>query len=54
MSYGPASKRDNVAVNDQESETASRGARMLRIALGLAGARFLEHPAIVEMMLNPG
>lgn len=30
-----------------------RGARMLRTALGPAIARFLEDPAIVEVMLNP-
>ncbi|MER8386615.1 P-type conjugative transfer ATPase TrbB [Mesorhizobium sp. M0166] len=32
---------------------ASRGARMLRTALGPAIARFLDDPAIVEVMLNP-
>jgi len=42
-----------VAVNHQQSEAASRGARMLRTALGPAIARFLEDPAIVEVMLNP-
>jgi len=42
-----------VAVNHQQSEAASRGARMLRTALGPAVARFLEDPAIVEVMLNP-
>jgi len=42
-----------VAVNHQQSEAVSRGARMLRTALGPAVARFLEDPAIVEVMLNP-
>lgn len=37
-------------VNHQKSEAASRGARMLRTALGPAVARFLENPAIVEVM----
>jgi Flp pilus assembly CpaF family ATPase len=44
---------DVVAVNHQQSEAASRGARMLRTALGPAIARFLEDPAIAEVMLNP-
>ena len=35
------------------SEAASRGARMLRTALGPAIATWLEEPAIVEVMLNP-
>ncbi|MDQ4420231.1 P-type conjugative transfer ATPase TrbB [Sphingobium sp. DEHP117] len=42
-----------MSVNHQQSEAASRGARMLRTALGPAIARFLEDPAIVEVMLNP-
>ncbi|MBZ8134107.1 P-type conjugative transfer ATPase TrbB [Afifella sp. IM 167] len=37
----------------QRSEMSSRGARMLRTALGPAIARFLEEPGIVEVMLNP-
>lgn len=37
----------------QRSEALQRGARMLRTALGSAIARFLEDPAIVEVMLNP-
>ncbi|WP_421951702.1 P-type conjugative transfer ATPase TrbB [Pelagibacterium sp.] len=37
----------------QKSESSSRGARMLRTALGPAIARFLEEPGIVEVMLNP-
>src|SRR6201991_159816 len=36
-----------------QSEAISRSARMLRTAFGLAIARFLEDPAIVEVMLNP-
>ena len=35
------------------SERVSRGARMLRTALGPAIAAFLEDPSIVEVMLNP-
>jgi type IV secretion system protein VirB11 len=34
-------------------EALQRGARMLRTALGPAIARFLEDPAVVEVMLNP-
>ena len=37
----------------QRSEASQRGARMLRTALGPAIARYLEDPAIVEVMLNP-
>jgi len=42
-----------VAAAHQKSEAITRGARMLRTALGPAIARFLEDPAIVEVMLNP-
>jgi len=42
-----------VAVHSFQSEAVSRGARMLRTALGPAIAAFLEDPAIVEVMLNP-
>lgn len=42
-----------MSANFRESETSSRGARMLRTALGPAIARFLEEPGIVEVMLNP-
>lgn len=34
-------------------EAIQRGARMLRTALGPAIARYLEDPAVVEVMLNP-
>ncbi|HMM62869.1 MAG TPA: P-type conjugative transfer ATPase TrbB [Mesorhizobium sp.] len=37
----------------EKPEAIARGARMLRTALGPAIARFLEDPAVVEMMLNP-
>ncbi|ANH05753.1 MAG: P-type conjugative transfer ATPase TrbB [Bradyrhizobium sp.] len=37
----------------QRQEAIQRGARMLRTALGPAVARFLEEPAVVEVMLNP-
>ena len=42
-----------MAVSHQNSERLTRGARMLRTALGPAIARFLEDPAVVEVMLNP-
>ncbi|PZQ45659.1 MAG: P-type conjugative transfer ATPase TrbB [Rhodovulum sulfidophilum] len=37
----------------RKPESVQRGARMLRTALGPAIARFLEDPAVVEVMLNP-
>jgi len=42
-----------VAIHPFQSEAISRGARMLRTALGPAIARFLDDPMIVEVMLNP-
>jgi Flp pilus assembly CpaF family ATPase len=42
-----------VAIHPFQSEAISRGARMLRTAFGPAIARFLEDPAIIEVMLNP-
>ena len=42
-----------MAASHQKSEAITRGARMLRTALGPAIARFLEDPSIVEVMLNP-
>ena len=42
-----------MAVAQFHSEAFSRGARMLRTALGPAIAAFLEDPSIVEVMLNP-
>jgi P-type conjugative transfer ATPase TrbB len=42
-----------VAIDPIQSELTSRGARMLRSALGPAIARFMEDPSIVEVMLNP-
>ncbi|MVA36339.1 P-type conjugative transfer ATPase TrbB [Agrobacterium vitis] len=42
-----------MAVSHQNSESLTRGARMLRTALGPAIAAYLEDPAIVEVMLNP-
>jgi type IV secretion system protein TrbB len=36
-----------------QPEAVSRGARMLRTALGPAIAMFLEDPAVIEVMLNP-
>src|ERR1700749_1477050 len=42
-----------VTIHPVQSEVTSRGVRMLRTALGLAITRFLDDPAIVEVMLNP-
>ncbi|WP_395698467.1 P-type conjugative transfer ATPase TrbB [Methylocella sp.] len=42
-----------MAIAQLHSEAFSRGARMLRTALGPAIATFLEDPSIVEVMLNP-
>jgi type IV secretion system protein TrbB len=42
-----------VAIHSIQSEAISRGARMLRTALGPAIARFLEDPSVAEVMLNP-
>ncbi len=42
-----------MAASHQKTEAITRGARMLRTALGPAIARFLEDPSIVEVMLNP-
>src|SRR5271155_3981860 len=38
---------------ERNNETASRGARMLRTALGPAIASFLQDVSVVEVMLNP-
>ena len=38
---------------ERHNETASRGARMLRTALGPAIASFLQDASVVEVMLNP-
>src|SRR3546814_601699 len=46
-------------ISDWSSDVCSsdlaiaRGARMLRTALGASIARFLEDPAVIEVMLNP-
>src|ERR1700684_1047646 len=42
-----------VAIHHLNQEATSRGARMLRTALGPAIALFLEDPSVVEVMLNP-
>ncbi|MET4259706.1 P-type conjugative transfer ATPase TrbB [Bradyrhizobium sp. S3.12.5] len=42
-----------MAIHSIQSEANSRGARMLRSALGAAIAGYLEDDAIVEVMLNP-
>ncbi|MCX8999925.1 P-type conjugative transfer ATPase TrbB [Rhizobiaceae bacterium BDR2-2] len=42
-----------MAETHQKSLATARGARMLRTALGPSIARFLEDPAVVEVMLNP-
>jgi P-type conjugative transfer ATPase TrbB len=42
-----------VAIHHLNQEATSRGARMLRTALGPAIALWLEDPSVVEVMLNP-
>lgn len=42
-----------MSAHHHSSEGLSRGARMLRTALGRAIVRYLEDPAVVEVMLNP-
>ncbi|SMH29578.1 type IV secretion system protein VirB11 [Mesorhizobium australicum] len=42
-----------MVVSSRETVAVERGTRMLRTALGPAIARFLDDPAIVEVMLNP-
>src|SRR5271156_582714 len=42
-----------MSVHSLQFEATSRGARLLRPALGPAIATFLEDPSIVEVMLNP-
>lgn len=42
-----------MAAQHRDKEAVSRGARMLRTALGPAIAAYLEDPSIVEVMLNP-
>lgn len=42
-----------MAIHSFQSEATSRGARMLRSALGTAIAGYLEDDAIIEVMLNP-
>jgi len=42
-----------MTVQSFQAEVTSRGARMLRTALGPAVAAWLEDPAVVEVMLNP-
>jgi P-type conjugative transfer ATPase TrbB len=43
----------SMAIHSFQSEANSRGARMLRSALGAAIAGYLEDEAIIEVMLNP-
>src|SRR3569833_1000831 len=42
-----------MAVHAVRTEAISRGARMLRTALGPAITHWLDGPAIIEVMLNP-
>ncbi|RXG87222.1 P-type conjugative transfer ATPase TrbB [Bradyrhizobium zhanjiangense] len=42
-----------MAIHSIQSKASSRGARMLRSALGTAIAGYLEDEAIIEVMLNP-
>jgi type IV secretion system protein VirB11 len=42
-----------MSASHNETESRARSSRMLRTALGAAITRFLDDPAIVEVMLNP-
>ena len=42
-----------MTTHHHKPEAIARGARMLRTALGPSIARFLEDPAVIEVMLNP-
>ncbi|MBQ8103903.1 MAG: P-type conjugative transfer ATPase TrbB [Bradyrhizobiaceae bacterium] len=42
-----------MAIQSKRSEATSRGARMLRTALGPAITAWLEEPSVAEVMLNP-
>ena len=42
-----------MTVHPIRSEAKSRGARMLRTALGPSIASWLDDPAVIEVMLNP-
>ena len=42
-----------MSTTSQKPEAFARGARMLRTALGPSITKFLEDPAVVEIMLNP-
>lgn len=42
-----------MTASHQKPEAIARGARMLRTALGVSIARFLEDPGVIEVMLNP-
>ncbi|HWU73425.1 MAG TPA: P-type conjugative transfer ATPase TrbB, partial [Sphingomonas sp.] len=42
-----------MAMHPLRSEASSRGARMLRTALGPAIAGWLGDPSVIEVMLNP-
>ncbi|PYE84180.1 type II/IV secretion system protein, partial [Phyllobacterium leguminum] len=49
----PAKNGAKMTATYHKPEAIARGARMLRTALGASIARFLEDPAIIEVMLNP-
>ena len=49
----PVESGADMTATHHRPEAIQRGARMLRTALGPAIARFLEDPAVVEVMLNP-
>jgi len=42
-----------MTIHSFQAEVVSRGARMLRTALGPAIASWLEDASVVEVMLNP-
>ena len=49
----PSPRGDDMTGSHQRSEAVSRGARMLRTALGPAIASYLADAGVVEVMLNP-
>jgi len=51
--FAVAGRGTEVAIHHLNHEAISRGAHMLRTALGPAIATWLEDPSIVEVMLNP-
>src|ERR1700730_3595774 len=53
VTRGSQGRGSSVGAHGLRKEAISRGARMLRTALGPAIARWLEDPRVAEVMLNP-